>query len=498
MSRRDRWLGVALAVALAAGGGAASAGPLVDAARANEAGRVRELLASGSPVTEVSVDNTTALHWAAHNENADLVKLLLKARAPVNARNDYGATPLSEAATVANTGIIRQLLSAGADVESANDDGQTALMLVARTDNVEAAQLLVKKRAKLDAREKWKQQTPLMWAAAESQPKMVEYLAKAGADVNARSLVNDWPTQVTVEPRGQGRPSGGFTPLLYAARVGCVECARALLKHRADVNLTDPDGITPLLSAVTNLNFDTAKLLLQAGADANRWDLWGRAPLYAAIDLNQLPDGGRADRPSRDDTTALDIAAMLLKAGANPNLQLKMMQPYRSLRDDRGADNMQTTGATALLRAARAADLPAMKLLIDSGANVDLPNVNGITPLMAVAGNAQTKVDTRGRYKTQEEALQAIDLLVAAGAKVDSLDGQGQSALFGAAVRGWDDVVRKLVGLGAQVARKDARGRTAADVALGDASSASGRAGSDPQPKTAALLRDLMASNKTP
>ena len=487
---------VALLVAgLAAG---ASAGELVDAARADQPDKVRALLASGAKVDEPSVDNTTALHWAAHNENAALVKALLKAGASAKARNDYGATPLSEAATVANTEILKLLLAAGADVDSPNDDGQTALMLVARTDNVEAARLLVKKRAKLDAREKWKQQTALMWAAAEAQPKMVEFLAKAGADVNARSLVNEWPTQVTVEPRGQGRPAGGFTPLLYAARRGCVDCARALLKHGADVNLTDPDGITPLLSAVTNLNFDIAKLLLQNGADPDRWDLWGRAPLYAVIDLNQLPDGGRADRPSRDEASALDIAGLLLKAGANPNLQLKMMQPYRSLRDDRGADTMQTTGATALLRAARAADLPAMKLLIDAGANVELPNINGTTPLMAVAGNAQTKVDTRGRYKTEAEALQAIDLLIAAGAKVDALDGQGQSALFGAAVRGWNDVVRKLVERGAQVARKDARGRTAADIAMGDAASASGRAGADPQPKTAALLRDLMASTKTP
>lgn len=495
-----RTIGVRAAVALLACGwlAAVPAGELVDAARAAQPEKVRALLASGTKVDDRSVDNTTALHWAAHNEDPALVKMLLKAGASPNARNDYGATPLSEAATVANTAILKLLLAAGADVESANDDGQTALMLVARTENVEAARLLVKKRAKLEAREKWKQQTPLMWAAAEGQAKMVEFLAAAGADVNARSLVNDWPTQVTVEPRGQGRPSGGFTPLLYAARKGCLECARSLLKHGADVNLPDPDGVTPLLSAVTNLNFDTAKLLIDNGADPNRWDLWGRAPLYAAIDLNQLPDGGRADRPSRDDATALDVAAALLKAGANPNLQLKMMQPYRSLRDDRGADTMQTTGATALLRAARAADLPAMKLLIDAGANVELPNINGVTPLMAVAGNAQTKVDTRGRYKTEAEALQAIDLLMAAGAKVDSLDSQGQSALFGAAVRGWDDVVRKLVERGAQVARKDARGRTAADVALGDAASASGRAGAEPQPKTAALLRDLMASTKTP
>ncbi len=35
---------------------------------------------------------------------------------------------------------------------------------------------------------------------------------------------------------------GGFTPLLYAAREGCIECARELLKGKADINLADPDA----------------------------------------------------------------------------------------------------------------------------------------------------------------------------------------------------------------------------------------------------------------
>jgi ankyrin repeat protein len=135
-----------------------------------------------------------------------------------------------------------------------------------------------------------------------------------------------------------------------------------------------------------------------------------------------------------------------------------------------------------------------MRLLIAAGANVELPNVNGITPLMAAAGNAQSKIDTRGRYKTEDEAIQAIDLLLAAGARVDARDAQGQTALFGAATRGWNGVVRKLAGSGAQLDLKDARGRNAADIAMGDAASASGRTGAEAQPKTAALLRELMAA----
>ncbi len=232
-------------------------------------------------------------------------------------------------------------------------------------------------------------------------------------------------------------------------------------------------------------------------ADPNRWDAWGRAPLYAAVDLNTIPDGGRADRPSADATTSLQLIDDLLKAGANPNLQLKLMPPYRSLRDDRGADGMLAIGATALLRAAKAADVPAMKLLLAAGANPELPNVNGITPLMAAAGNAQSKVDTRGRYKTQEEAIAAIELLLDAGADVNGRDAQGQTALFGAATWGWDTVVRALAKRGARLDIKDARGRDAADAALGTGS-ASGRSGSDPQPKTAALLRELMASATVP
>ena len=54
-------------------------------------------------------------------------------------------------------------------------------------------------------------------------------------------------------------------------------------------------------------------------------------------------------------------------------MQLKLFPPYRSLRDDRGADSMLTVGTTPLLRAAKAGDVPAMQLLLAHGANVDLP-----------------------------------------------------------------------------------------------------------------------------
>jgi ankyrin repeat protein len=385
----------------------------------------------------IEVDGTTPLHWAVYRNDEAGVRRLIRAGADVNARNDYGSTPLSEAAVSGNVKVIRWLLEAGAEVDGANADGQTPLMIVSRTSNVEAAKLLIRHGADVNRREQWRQQTPLMWAAAEGQPAMVELLIRHGADVNARSRVNEWERQVTAEPRMQARPSGGFTPLLYAARRGCVDCVRALLDAGADINLTDPDRVTPLLLATLNLNFDTAALLVERGADVNKWDTWGRTPLYAAVDMNTLPTGGRADRPSADATSSIELIRMLLEAGANPDMQLKLFPPYRSLRDDRGADNILTVGTTPLLRAAKAADAAAIRLLLQHGAHVDLPTVRGLTPLLAATGVGSSPIDTRGRYRTEEQVLEAVRLLLDAGADVNARDSGGTTARRAGAGTPW-------------------------------------------------------------
>lgn len=446
----------------------------------------------------VDADGTTPLHWAVYRNDLPEVERLLKARANPSARNDYGATPLSEAAVTGNVAVIERLLKAGADVESANADGQTALMIVARTSNVAAARLLLARGANVNQREAWRGQTALMWAAAEGQPAMVKLLVEHGADVNARSNVNEWERQVTAEPRRQLRPLGGFTPLLYAARRGCAECAGILMQGGADVNLTDPDRVTPLLLATLNLNFDTAAVLLDHNADVNKWDTYGRAPLYAAVDMSTLPIGGRADRPSEDRTTAVELIDRLLQAGANPNMQLKLMPPWRSLRDDRGADTMLTVGTTPLLRAARAGDVPAVRLLLQHGALVDLPNVNGVTPLLAAAGVASSALDTRGRYKTEQQALQTINLLLDAGADVRASDRNGATALHGSSFWGWNSLVSALAARNADLVAKDSRGRTPLDITRGEAA-ASGRAGAAPaRPETGALLQQLLTAAGVP
>jgi ankyrin repeat protein len=487
---------------------AAGADDLIAAAQRNDATVALAAIEDGVDVNSKSPDGTTALHWAVYNGNVALVERLIEAGAEVHAANEFGSTPLAEAATVGNTAIIEALLAAGADADAPGADGQTALMVVARSGNTAGAEALIAHGADVDAREAWREQTALMWAAAQNQPAMVKLLVEHGAEVDARSAVNDWPRQVTGEPRRMYRPFGGLTPLLFAAREGCRECARALLEAGANVDLPDPKGVTPLFLAIDNFHFDTAKLLIEAGANPNKWDWWGRTPLYSAVDVNTLPHGGRADRRSIDATTSAEIIELLLEAGAWPNVQLKLLPPYRHIGDDRGCDLMLVTGTTPLLRAAKTFDTAAIELLIEHGANVDLPNDGGVTPVMAAAGLGSVECDPRGygpgipHYlapETEQKSIAALKLLLDAGADIHARTlsaragarSAGRTALFGAAFWGWNDVVGYLVERGARIDVAERGGLTPVDAALGRAGGHGRGSTIEVYEDTAARLREL-------
>jgi ankyrin repeat protein len=483
---------------------------LLDAAERGDRVAALRLLSKGANPNTPGPDGTTAIMWAASNGDVELVRALIKAGAKVALKNQFGTSALTEASIIGSAPVIQLLLKAGADANTKNPEGETPLMAVARSGKVDAARLLIEAGADVNAKENWGGQTALMWAAARSQPEMVKLLASKGADLDARGVVRQWERKVIKEPRPKDMNKGGFTPLIYAAREGCVECARHLLAAGADPDLEDPDRVTPLTMALMNLHFDVAALMITSGADIDKWDLYGRSPLYMAADVSTLPvkgNGAMAVLPSEDKTTALDVARMLLEAGANPNLQLKRRPPYRDVPQD------------------RAGDAPFVELLLKHKALVDLPSKEGVTPLMAAAGVEFGDRVTRGRNRTTDGVLDTMRLLVDAGADVNARmvtepgrnPSEGlsqasqfavairragqvpspaavphQTALHGAAQRGLTPFVKFLAEHGADLQAKDARGQTALDLAKG--TGARGRGQAESFPETVALLESLMGA----
>ena len=144
-------------------------------------------------VNDRQPDGSTPLQWAVYEVDVPEVRRLINAGADVSAANDYGATPMGLAAEIGHTEMLGLLLDAGADPDAPNGDGQTALMLAARSGSVDIARALLERGADVNARENWRGQTALIWAADSRFPAIVELLiASVTGSSPGRWPCSDW------------------------------------------------------------------------------------------------------------------------------------------------------------------------------------------------------------------------------------------------------------------------------------------------------------------
>jgi ankyrin repeat protein len=506
-----------LLVALAASSGSQTASAsIAAAAREGDAGAVRKLIDAGANVNELEADGSSALLWAVYEQAPDVISMLLAAGADPNAANHFGITPLLQASRYGDAGSIKLLLDGGAKLSAATRDGETPLMAASRAGSLEAVKLLLERGADPNATEALWDQTALMWATAEGHLDVVDALLAAGADPNHKARVTELETRST----RADFPSGGFTALMWAVRDGNEDIVHRLIDAGADVNATDGDGATAMMLAIVNVRFDLAAKLLELGADPKADD-----SLYQAVEMHDATtdwrarDGTRlrADHPNQH--TALDLVRLLLDAGADPNRPFTGQIHSTSMCcDSKGA-------GTPFFRAAIAADVEAMKLMMAHGADVEWsPKAAeagdtgpagggnaGKTPLM-VAMNGGKGVGMAGgpgdiregakppfREASNRNPIDAVTLLIEAGANVNAVTPKGESALHLAAVDGKLDIVRALAAGGADLDLKNSEGKTALQVVENQKPRELPTAGAEvsfdkpAQPaEVAALLRDLM------
>lgn len=468
---------VLLAGASIAAGAAATS--VVDAARAGDVEAVLSSIADGGDVNQAERDGTTPLLWAAYHAHPSIVAMLLEQGADPNTANRFGVTPLLQAARMGDVDTMRTLLDSGATVALDESPLESPLHAAARAGSVAGVNLLVERGADVDAIEPYQDQTALMLATAEGHLHVVDALLDAGADPNMQARVSE----LTKRSMRTDFPTGGFTALMWAAREGYEDIVLRLVEGGADLNMTNGDGATPMMLAVINDRFDFAAKLLELGADANDGSLYRAVEMRDATTDWLAKDGTRLRRDYPNELTALGLIELLLDAGADPN------KPYVGQMHSASMCCDTFENGSPFFRAAIAADVAALELLLANGGDLEWspekseggggPGANrniGKTPLM-VAMNGGKGVGMAGgpgdiregtappfREEANREPVDAVRVLLDAGANPDAVTPEGEAALHIAAKDGKLDVVRLLADSGATLDLPNKDGETALEI----------------------------------
>ena len=341
--------------------------PLLAATRDSWHGRpeaVMTLLANGADARAADPDGNTPLHHAARSTDPAVAALLLDAGAQVDALNAEGFSALAIACGSGNWRLARFLIEHGARPEPAG--GQPALLAaVAGDDDPGGAQLLLRHKARVDARGEG-QRTALMQACAAGNAEVVALLLDAGADRNAHD-------------------AAAMTPLLEAAAHGHTAVVQRLAAAKADPKALDGQGRNAIVLAV------------QAGAEPEL--------LRALIDLGVDPR-----RPGEDGRRAIDIA---IEHGRWP--QVSVLDPDYVLpahvAEDLAEGEPGRTPRQLLRDALAASDFAAAQAVMDLGAL-------GAEALAELLHEA-----------SQSEDLRAFDWLLGHGASAERALAGGESVL---------------------------------------------------------------------
>lgn len=426
----------------------AAGSEIADAAKARDWAQVDALIGAGADVDAPQADGATALHWAAYWDEARALESLIRAGGDPNARNDYGATPLWAACANRHPASVERLLVAGADPNVGLGSGETLLMRCAHTGDPRAVRALLAHGADVDTAEPVQGQTALMWAAANRQAAAARVLLGHGAAVDARTRAvrqfRGTGERSTTSPQGAAWfDAGGFTALLFAARHGDLESARALLAAGADVNDRAADGNSALVVAAMSGHENLAAFLLEQGADPHAAEA-GYTALHAAV-LRSQPGLLRA----------------LLAAGADPDAPLVRGTPVPRW-TYQFVFTLREKGATPFTLAAKYLEPDLVRALAAAGADALIPMEDGTTALMAAVGLGLSRATNRrsrliapelvaAEWGDEDRVFETVRAVIAAGgaAGIDQPGRNGDTALHAAARNRYRSVADLLIAHGA-------------------------------------------------
>lgn len=422
--------------------------PLQIACCFGDIGIARTLLKAGSDVNRQGGAPGTSLYAACDWEDEDLVALLLSRGADPNAQNcgscdnalqevcrrgneilahlllEHGADPnlhggcygssFKAACLSGNEFIVRLLLSKNADIGFKGGSYDNALEAAIQSKNEAIVELLLE--SGLSANDKGGSYEYSILQAAdlyyedESETAIVALLLRHGADPNLHrdgddthalkyptalhyansksvaSLLLDYGAEIDANPSGYGTPllidETGNGPERYD------RLSQLLIQRGADINASHWNNISPFGLACISGKVQFAKLMLDKGANVEAMDMIGRTPIFGAISAPEsdvfdflISIGATAIHEDKRGCNGLHYAARIRNAG--------LLEKLLDLEVDVNKVDCHGRSPLHWATASTMKSTKAIKILLKAGANKNIKDKSGKTPLdhASVFGN---------------------------------------------------------------------------------------------------------------
>ena len=367
------------------------------------------------------------------------------------------------------------LIKASANVNAKNEYGATPLFAACTTNNTAMIKLLLDAKADPNLA-LLSGETPLMTAVDRGNTDAVRALLEHGANPNVKESKGDqtalmWATagrhteivKLLLDRKADTHPQskGGFTALLFAVQQGDIEAARSLLNAGADPNDTrQSDGLSALILAaesfsaeVANYNYEVPILLAEKGANPNVIDARGYTALHYASGC--MPDTNTSCKVELSDQKRVEVVKTLLAHGANPNARVTP----KGGRSGPASDGVSLRGMTPIFFAAASGHPDVARALVAGGADPFALTEGKTAPVHLAAGVGPPNARDWD-VEEQKRMLETTKFLVELGADVNAVGEHGWVPMHGAAYKGIDSVVQFLVEKGAKMDVFDEYGQT--------------------------------------
>lgn len=440
------------------------------------------LLTNGVDINYINSSGRTIIQDTAIESNSKVFKVLMSYKPVLTNVDNFGQSILFDAVEGGNLNIINEVLKKLENINMLDSNGQTALFHAVLKENDRIAKFLIEKGMDFNICDNESENVLFNTIILGAQNiEIIDLLIKKGInlnikDANDRSLLDEILNLLVISKQANKRYENKYK--FVNTRRDYLRLTTFLIENRLAVNRKDKGGKTVLYREVQRKDYEIIEFLISSGADVNAEDNKGRTIFHDAclkglsnLKMIEFLIDTEIDIDHKDileHSIIHDLVEIILVQGHYKKVDFKRSLNFIESEDYFGLlkrllilkpklNTSKNNGETIIFDTVTYANLELIKLLINNGADANISDNEGNTPLSRLIDDGLA----RKTQKEREQFLERIVFLLKFRIDLNITDKEGKTVFHKTVIADDIEVIEKLLTKKIDLDIRDKQGRTA-------------------------------------